>query len=102
MKKILPDNEASSLFIQVWQEPDKLEGKVRNQSTVQNFTKFDNFWQKIHIQQHPLYSFLLNENHFKTLWTLITENAERWIRHYCTPLQIVRQKPNSENYNEAV
>ena len=30
------------------------------------------------------------------------ENIERRIRHYCTPLQIVRQKPNVENYNEAL
>ena len=36
------------------------------------------------------------------LWTLITENAESQIRHYCMPLQIVRQKPNIENYNEAL
>ena len=27
-------------------------------------------------------------------WTVITENTLRRIRHYCTPLQIVRQKPN--------
>ena len=33
---------------------------------------------------------------------LITENAERGIRHYFTPLQIVRQKPNIKNYNEAL
>ena len=32
-------------------------------------------------------------------WTLITENAERQIRHYCTPLQIEHQKPKAENYN---
>ena len=30
------------------------------------------------------------------------ENIERQIRHYWTPLQIVRQKPNVKNYNEAL
>ena len=33
---------------------------------------------------------------------LFTENAEHRIWHYCTPLQIVCQKPNVENYNEAL
>ena len=33
---------------------------------------------------------------------LITENAERQIQHYCTPLQIARQKPNVDNYNIAL
>ena len=34
--------------------------------------------------------------------TFIAENAERRIRHYCTPLQIVPQKPKIKNYNEAL
>ena len=32
----------------------------------------------------------------QTSWTGITENAERRIRHYCTPLQIVHRKPMVE------
>ena len=35
-------------------------------------------------------------------WTGITENAERRIRHNCTPLQIVHRIPNVENKNEAL
>jgi len=35
-------------------------------------------------------------------WTGITENAERQIRHNCTPLQIVHRIPNVENKNEAL
>ena len=30
------------------------------------------------------------------------ENTERQIQNYCSPLQIVRQNPNIENYNEAL
>ena len=30
------------------------------------------------------------------------KSTERQIQHYSTPLQIVRQKPNVENYNEAL
>ena len=38
----------------------------------------------------------------KSSWTGITENAERRIRHNCTPLQIVHRIPNVENKNEAL
>ena len=30
------------------------------------------------------------------------KNTEYQIQHYCIPLQIVRQKPNVENNNEAL
>ena len=35
-------------------------------------------------------------------WTGITENAERRIRHNCTPLQIVHRIPNVKNKNVAL
>ena len=38
----------------------------------------------------------------KSSWTGITENAERRIRHNCTPLQIVHPIPYVENKNEAL
>ena len=40
--------------------------------------------------------------YYKTSYTVITKNTLRQIRHYCTPLKIVRQKPNVENFNEAL
>ena len=30
------------------------------------------------------------------------ENTEHRIQHCCTPLKIVRQKPNVKNYHEAL
>ena len=39
---------------------------------------------------------------YQASWTGITENAERQIRHNCTPLQIVHQIPNVKNKNEAL
>ena len=41
------------------------------------------------------------EKHSLKVIDSIVENTECRIRHYCTPMQIVRQKPNVKNYNEA-
>ena len=38
----------------------------------------------------------------RSLWKLITENAERQIWQYYTPLQIVCQKPNIVNDNKVL
>ena len=44
----------------------------------------------------------MNVCSLNALWTLLTENAEHQIQHYCNSLQIVRQKPYVKNYNEAL
>ena len=47
-------------------------------------------------------SWVLVDSLLEAVMSCNVKNTEHRIQHLCTPLQIVRQKPNVKNYNEAL